>query len=102
MMPCAGHYHANQIDEYQFIEILSNAEAFESYIGYAATAEHIRVISGVTVVVSRDNASLKDGDVILVVRLKQRVQDTAKKRDPNFIPARDDYEYFIIEYRETK
>ena len=68
-----------------------------SRIGYQATAEHIRCISGVRPDVSREQTAMEPGDEALIVRLKYRVQDPTMKAI--YIPNPEDWEYGILEKR---
>ena len=65
-----------------------------SRIGYPATADHIHNISGTRPGVSREQTVMEPGDEALVVRLKYRVQDPAKKA--RYEPGPEDWEYGIL------
>lgn len=70
------------------------AGGWASRIGYPATADHIEAISGVRPDISRDATAMQPGDEALVVRLKYRVADPARKG--TFEPGPDDWEYGIL------
>lgn len=82
--------------------LLSRAEAADwirqndwvSRIGYQATADHVRELSGVCPTLSRDASTMQVGDVALVVRLKYRVQDPGQKA--SWQPSGDDWEYGLL------
>jgi hypothetical protein len=97
MMPVEGFYQLQRVTSEKFAEWL-RAEPFESYIGYPDTARLIEQIAGVKVPLSREQTTLADGDVLLICRLKYRVQIAADKG--NFTPKREDFEFFVCHYRD--
>lgn len=94
-----GHYEARSISREEFAERLR--DGFISYIGYPATADHIKRISGLNVPLSREAVALQDGDRMLVCKLKYRLSDPALKSDKGFAPSDDDYEYLLVTYHES-
>lgn len=97
VMPQPGVYHVRRISEDEFVEWLHSVR-WQSFIGYEATATHIKQIAGLHVPLSRDQVQLRDGDQMLVARLRYRLQDTRAKADKDFAPGRDDYEYLLVTY----
>lgn len=97
MMPSPGVYHLRQVDRDAFVDLL-RGESFESYIGYPETAKFLERISGVIVPLSRAQTTLADGDKMLIVRLKYRVQSPSDKG--KFVPSDDDFEFFVAVYHK--
>ncbi len=95
MMPAPGEYNLAQVTANEFCAILA-AVKFDSYIGYQDTADFIQRISGVRVAVCRDATVVADGDTMLIIKLKYRVQNPGDKS--KFVPADSDYEFFICKY----
>ena len=98
-MPTEGVYTLKRICETRFREVLQDADAtgdLQSYIGYPATADLIRQLTGVTVEVSRGQAELTKGDVMLIVKLVHRVQDPSNIS--TYQPSLDDLEFFICHW----
>ena len=82
VMPTEGVYTLKRISEAQFRELLQDAavtDNFKSYIGYSETARLIERITGVEIEVSREQATLVPDDVLLIVKLRQRVADPMDK-----------------------
>lgn len=67
---------------------------FVSRIGYPATADHIKKLSGIRPELSREATSMRPGDEALVIRLKYRLTDPNQK--PNHAPGPDNWEYGIL------
>ncbi len=96
MMPAPGNYALRQVDSAAFSDLL-RTEKFSSFIGYQDTADFLERISGVKVPVSREPTTVEDGDTLLIVKLKYRVQNPGDKS--RFVPADSDYEFFVCGYR---
>ena len=95
VMPNEGVYTLKRISEVRFTkEIQEAAETgnFKSYIGYPQTAQLIEQITGIAVEVSRAQATLTPGDVMLIVKLRQRVANPADKETLQF--SIDDFEFY--------
>ena len=97
MMPAVGYYSCKKIDSKLFAKLIKDND-FESYIGYQDTANHIAKISGEEIKTSRNLVELQDGDIILVCKLKYRVQNPGEKG--KFTPDVNDFEYYYIYYSE--
>lgn len=67
---------------------------FISRIGYPATADHIKALSGIRPEISREATAMQSGDEALVVRLKYRVQNPGEKA--TYQPGPEDWEYGIL------
>ena len=94
VMPNEGVYTLKQISEATFQKLLQEAAAtdnFKSYIGYPQTAQLIEQITGIAVEVSREQASLTPGDIILIVKLRHRVANPADKETLQL--SIDDFEF---------
>lgn len=52
---------------------------FESYIGYAETAEAIATLTGVPIPLNRGTIKMRVGDEAIIFRLTSRVADPARK-----------------------
>ena len=99
-MPNEGVYTLKRITANTFKDILQKAAEtnnFKSYIGYAETANLIERISGVTVEVSREQATLTRGDTMLIVKLRQRVANPADKETLQL--SIDDFEFFQCDWQ---
>ncbi len=82
VMPTEGVYTLKQISKSKFRAILQEAAAtgaFRSYIGYPETARLIEQLTGIEIEVSREQAVLAIGDVMLIVKLRHRVADASTK-----------------------
>ena len=107
VMPTEGVYTLKRISKSDFQTILCGAAAtgnFPSYIGYPETARIIEGLTGVPVEVNRQQAVLKSGDIMLIVKLRQRVTDPANKGTLEL--SMDDFEFyrcdwFALDDRET-
>jgi len=97
MMPVCGIYTLRQMSRNAFVTYLRDNE-FESYIGYPDTARLIEEISGVAIPVSRAQTTLEDGDVMLIAKLKYRVNNPHQKG--RFTPSMDDFEFFHAMYND--
>lgn len=98
MMPCDGMYIRRTISREEARQWLkSHAREARSWVGYPATAEHIRQLAGCDVAVSRGETRLEPGDEVLVVKLRYRLQDPDKKG--SWVPGPDDWEYLVVEYK---
>ena len=94
VMPQEGVYKALKISEKDFINILKNND-FISYIGHENTVKHLNKITNLNIPFNRENAVLKDNDIILVARLKKRISSENIK---TIEATKEDYEYYIIKY----
>lgn len=70
------------------------ARGWVSRIGYAETADYIERLSGIRPGISREASPMEPGDEALVVRLKYRVADPARKGSTG--PADDDWELGLL------
>lgn len=95
MMPVEGVYKLQRISPEDFSSIL-RSEEYQSYIGYPDTARMIEEIAKVSVPLSREQTTVQDGDILLICRLKYRLQDPAAKG--KFTPSVNDFEFFRCEY----
>ena len=99
-MPNEGVYTLRQISAETFKTVLQQAAEtnnFNSYIGYAETANLIEQISGVTVEVSREQATLTPSDTMLIVKLRQRVANPADKETLQL--SIDDIEFYRCDWQ---
>ena len=100
VMPGEGHYTLKQISASEFRSILRDAAAannFRSYIGYPGTARLLEALTGVEIAVSRAQATLDIGDVMLIVKLRHRVADPSTKM--MLEPSIDDFEFYHCEWK---
>lgn len=103
VMPNEGVYTLKQITETTFKKELQDAAAsdnFKSYIGYPETARLIEQKTDVEVDVSRDQATLTPGDIMLIVKLRQRVANPADKETLQL--STDDFEFFRCDWQPLK
>lgn len=99
VMPTEGVYTLKKISKAEFRTCLRAASAtdnFKSYIGYPETARIIEEITGVTVEVNREQAGLMPGDVMLIVKLRQRVANPANKTTLEL--SMDDLEFYQCQW----
>ncbi len=100
VMPTEDHYTLQQISHTEFRTLLRGAAAsdnFRSYIGYPETARLIEKMTGVKIAVSREQAILDTGDVMLIVKLHHRVTDPSTKM--TLEPSIDDFEFYQCDWR---
>ena len=100
VMPTEGHYTLKQISQTEFRTALRDAAAadnFQSYIGYPETARLLEELTGVDIEVSREQATLAGGDVMLIVKLRHRVADPSTKT--TLEPSIDDFEFYRCEWK---
>ena len=100
VMPTEGIYTLKRISENEFQTVLQEADAtgnFRSYIGYPETARMIEQLTGVEIAVSREQAELTPGDVMLIVKLRHRIQDLSNIS--TYQPSLEDLEFFICHWQ---
>lgn len=94
--PGTYHYHLVTADDAaRWIQ----AGGWVSKIGYPATADHIRDLSGIRPELSREVVAMQPGDEALVVRLKYRIADPALKKTHQ--PGPEDWEYGVLVMEES-
>lgn len=99
-MPTEGVYTLKRISKTKFQTVLQEAAAtgnFQNYIGYPETAHLIAQLTGIEVEVSREQAELAPGDVMLIVKLRHRVADPASKL--TLQPTMDDFEFYRCDWK---
>ena len=100
VMPTEGVYTLKRISKSKFQELLLAAAAtknFQSYIGYPETARLIEQLTGIEVEVSREQAALDPGDIILIVKLQQRVANPTDQDVPQL--SIGDFEFFRCDWK---
>ena len=100
VMPTEGIYTLKRIPETEFQTHLQEADAtgnFRSYIGYPETARRIEQLTGIKIAISREQAELTPGDVMLIVKLRHRIQDLSDIKI--YQPSLDDLEFFICHWQ---
>lgn len=99
MMPAAeGRYQSNEVTAKQFAAEVNRAnrdDQLVSYIGYPETAELLSELCNCEIPVSRDQTEIRDGDVLLVAKLKYRVNPTQKG---TVKPGIKDFEFRVVHY----
>jgi len=94
VMPEAdGIYESKSLDMFEFAHEVLNAvadDSFESYIGYAETADLLSELTSCVIEVNRTQATLNDGDVLLVAKLNFRPSPGDKGEVK---PTVDDFEF---------
>lgn len=102
VMPCEGTYRAKRITEQEAKDVALTLFPFpvESYIGYPETADYVAKVLGIGVPVNRGQAELKNGDVVLVCKLKYRVRDPSQKG--KLQPEEKDYEWWVVHYSDKQ
>ena len=100
VMPAEGHYTLKRISDTEFQSLLRDAAEthnFRSYIGYPETARLIEQLTDVEIPVSREQATLDIGDVMLIVKLRHRVADPTTKT--TLAPSIDDFEFYRCDWQ---
>lgn len=100
VMPTEGFYTLRQISQAKFRSVLREAAAsdnFRSYIGYPETARLLTDLTDVEIEVSREQATLAVGDIMLIVKLRHRVADPSTKI--TLEPTIEDFEFYRCEWK---
>lgn len=96
MMPKTGTYHLQAISQDEFFRLFIDAMAAESLkncIGYAQNLEMIAEQTGIRLKTSREQTHIEDGDSLLIMRLKYRIEGIKGGR-----VSPDDFEFFTCIY----
>ncbi|MBK7477749.1 MAG: DUF1874 domain-containing protein [Haliscomenobacter sp.] len=99
VMPRPGVYTCARISEGEFFDAIVDAYhslKLKNYIGYPQNQQYIKECTGITLLLSREETYLENGDQLLVMRLRYRT-DGLKGReiDPK------DFEFFLVTYQTT-
>ena len=100
VMPTEGVYTLKRISEDTFVKVVREASAtdnLQSYIGYPETAKVIEQLTGVEIEVSREQAMLALGDIMLIVKLRHRIQDLSNIS--TYQPSVDDFDFFTCHWQ---
>lgn len=100
VMPAEGVYTLKRISKATFRTVLREASAtgdFRSYIGYPETARLIEQITGIEIEVSREQATLLPGDLMLIVKLRHRIANPANPAALQH--SIDDFEFFQCDWQ---
>ena len=99
MMPQEGFYQLKKISKEEFCIILEKAyqnQQLVSYIGYGMNSAMIEMWCNIRVPVNRAQiAPLKHGDILLIMKLKYRLQDVKLK---GTMMNEEDFEFFQAKY----
>lgn len=96
VMPISGTYKMSPItiEEYRSMVISAvNSGNYESSIGYPDNVRIIEQITGCRIPLSRKETILKDGDTMLIMKLKYRTNGYKKGA-----VSLEDFEFFISKY----
>ena len=102
VMPVEGVYVCKKLkeDEVAKVFVKEAEKGWKSYVGYPQTAMYMAEKLGVDIEVNREQITeLKDGDTMLVCKLKYRVSDPATKGeevDTNM------FEWYLVKFGEVK
>jgi len=106
MMPCTGHYDLAEINLETFVKFLILAHKsgkLENHIGYEQNLRLINEWTGIELEPDRSEVGqMEDSDVLLIMKLKYRVQNTKLKADKNFqnsIIAANYFRFFVAQYK---
>jgi len=103
MMPQPGIYESIELDKEQWLKEIKGAVSAGaepvSYIGYQQNADLLSKWLGFKVPVNNAKASLRDGEVIYVMKLSYRIADKKKKGKP---VSEDDFEFWVVYYTDTR
>ena len=97
MMPTCGNYQRRDIFPAEFARIMREASEIVSYVGYQNTADIIEKISGISVPISREQTVLREGDIILVAKLKYRVNPGEKAGNKHGTDVKE-YEFCLVRF----
>ena len=79
-------------------DALKNGREILSFVGYPETAELLSKLLGIEVAVNREETQYKEGDVILVGKLRYRVKNPSEKG--SIKPTADDMVFMLVRYAE--
>lgn len=99
IMPAAGTYRVRKINLKEFCEVLRTAwenRELVSYLGYQRNIFLISKWIGIDVPFSRKETVVKDGDKLLIMKLKYRIKDPGEKKHTEI--QDEDFEFFLAEY----
>ena len=102
VMPREGIYVMKRITKEEFGKALKQAKekgVLKSYIGYPDNIELIKKWFGVEVELNRTQTDVKNGDIMLVMKLKYRLPNPKDKG--RYTPKEEDFEFFTVQYREA-
>ncbi len=97
MMPAPGTYTMRRIDEKTFFNALIAAcgdGVLSSSIGYQQNVDYIRKKIGISLFTTREETKIADGDRLLIMKLKYRVQGLPKGSPID----ETDFEFFWCEF----
>lgn len=103
LMPNPGlTYRPRVVSADEFAALVRRAVAdgsIESFIGYEATAAAVERLTGWRPPLSRAQTTVQAGDVMLVIKLKYRLDNAGKKSDPSFQNQvnLEDFEFWVVE-----
>jgi hypothetical protein len=99
MMPREGLYSCRAITPQEAKNLFQkNTKAgFKSHIGYPNTCRVLSKLFEVSVPLSRESTEIKQGDVIIAVRLPYRI-DPDEKKGRKHGEALEDYEFFEVRF----
>ncbi len=103
MMPAPGIYRYESLTAEQFADAVREAHqagSLVSCIGYPDNIRIIRELTGIDVELSRRQSDVADGDEMLVMKLRYRVQNPASKG--RFTPAIEDFEFGRVTYSAAR
>jgi hypothetical protein len=99
IMPKEGNYSCRRITKKEFIDMIKfyhDRSQLISYIGYQNCVDLIKKWTGIEVPINRNKTTINNGDIMIVMRLKYRIDDPKTKSSHH--PKDDDYEFFYIGY----
>ena len=99
VMPKEGNYSCRQVTKDEFVDMIKfyhDRGQLVSYIGYQNCVNLIKKWTGIDVPINRSKTTINHGDVMIIMRLKYRIDDPETKS--NHHPKDDDYEFFYAGY----
>lgn len=105
LMVSEGRYELRKISPEQFFSILKVEWAYgnlKSYIGYQVNLDIIKEKTGISLEPTREEIKdLRDGDILLIMKLKYRLSDVKLKADKEFQSSlgEGDFDYYIAHYK---
>ena len=79
----------------EFQKLLKVHKEWKSYVGYPNTARLLSVLLEAHIPCSRDKATVKAGDVMLVMKLTYRLTNPHEKTENKHGNSINDYEFYL-------
>jgi len=103
-MTAEGCYKMKRIDRDTFVSLIKEYHSkgkLISFIGYEKNRQLIFEWCGIKFPLNRADIILSDGDVMLVMKLKYRLEDVKSKKDREYQQklVDDEFDFCLVEYK---